>query len=54
MVRELVEERVSGATPQALGPFGPRAYPTSGFAGGAASCPGDCCRYTPGRPSRPA
>jgi len=54
MVRELVEERVSGATPQALGPFGPRAYPTSAFAGGAASCPGDCCRYTPGRPSRPA
>jgi protoporphyrin/coproporphyrin ferrochelatase len=54
MVRELVEERISGATPQALGPFGLRAYPTSAFAGGAASCPGDCCRYTPGRPSRPA
>jgi ferrochelatase len=43
MVRELVEERRSGAEPQALGGFGPRAYP----AGGELSCPADCCRYHP-------
>jgi protoporphyrin/coproporphyrin ferrochelatase len=54
MVRELVAERVSGATPQALGPFGPRPYPAGEFAGGALSCPGDCCRYNPARPPRPA
>jgi ferrochelatase len=46
MVRELVAERVSGAEPLALGSFGPRAYP----AGGAESCPFDCCRYNPARP----
>ncbi|MGH3211410.1 MAG: ferrochelatase [Trebonia sp.] len=46
MVRELVAERVSGAVPLALGGFGPRAYP----AGGAESCPADCCRYQPARP----
>jgi ferrochelatase len=46
MVRELVAERVSGAEPLALGRFGPRAYP----AGGAGSCPFDCCRYNPARP----
>jgi ferrochelatase len=46
MVRELVAERVSGAEPLALGGFGPRAYP----AGGAGSCPADCCRYNQKRP----
>jgi ferrochelatase len=46
MVRELVEERLSGAEPQALGSFGPRAYP----ADGELSCPADCCRYRPARP----
>jgi ferrochelatase len=46
MVRELVAERVSGTEPLALGSFGPRAYP----AGGAESCPFDCCRYNPARP----
>jgi ferrochelatase len=46
MVRELVAERVSGAEPLALGSFGPRAYP----AGGAGSCPPDCCRYNQKRP----
>jgi ferrochelatase len=45
MVRELVDERVSGTQPLALGDFGPRAYPP----GGTESCPADCCRYTPAR-----
>jgi len=46
MVRELVEERLSGAVPQALGPLG-----LGAFAGGASRCPDDCCRYTPARPA---
>ncbi len=45
MVCELVEERLSGTEPQALGSFGPRAYPADGE-----SCPFDCCRYNPTRP----
>jgi ferrochelatase len=59
MVRELVAERVAGAEPQALGTFGPRAYPASAYpasayaAGAEASCPDDCCRYAPARPPRP-
>ena len=56
MVRELVAERTAerGPEPLALGPFGPRAYEASNFAGGADACPADCCRYAPARPSRPA
>jgi ferrochelatase len=54
MVRELVAERTAGAEPLALGPFGPRGYQASNFAGGADACPADCCRYSPARPSRPA
>ncbi len=49
MVAELVAERVSGAEPRALGDFG-----LGAFAGGADSCPADCCRYAPSRPGRPA
>ena len=49
MVRELVAERLSGASPQALGDFG-----LGAFAGGAQGCPADCCRYTPSRPGRPS
>ncbi|MGH3250293.1 MAG: ferrochelatase [Trebonia sp.] len=49
MIRELVEERVSGAEPKALGNFG-----LGAFADGADSCPADCCRYSPARPGRPA
>ena len=49
MVRELVAERVSGAEPQALGSLG-----LGAFAGGADSCPADCCRYAAARPGRPA
>jgi ferrochelatase len=49
MVRELVAERVSGAPALALGDRGPGA-----FAGGADSCPADCCRYVPARPGRPS
>jgi protoporphyrin/coproporphyrin ferrochelatase len=49
MVRELVQERLSGAEPQALGSLG-----LGAFAGGADGCPADCCRYAPKRPSRPA
>jgi ferrochelatase len=49
MVAELAQERLSGAEPQALGDFG-----LGAFAGGAATCPADCCRYTPKRPTRPA
>ena len=40
MVRELVAERVSGAPALALGDLG-----LGAFAGGAVSCPADCCRY---------
>jgi ferrochelatase len=54
MVRELVAERVAGAEPAALGPFGPPVYETGNFAGGADGCPADCCRYAPTRPGRPA
>jgi ferrochelatase len=43
MVRELVDERVSGAPPAALGDFGPA----------AGVCPADCCRYVAVRPGRP-
>jgi ferrochelatase len=49
MVRELVAERAYGAEPLALGSFG-----LGAFAGGADSCPADCCRYAPTRPGRPA
>jgi ferrochelatase len=49
MVCELVAERVSGAPALALGDFG-----LGAFAGGADSCPADCCRYTATRPVRPA
>jgi protoporphyrin/coproporphyrin ferrochelatase len=49
MVGELVAERVSGAEPQALGPFG-----LGAFADGAETCPFDCCRYAPKRPAQPA
>jgi ferrochelatase len=49
MVRELVAERLSGAEPQALGSFGPRAYADSAL--GSHGCPADCCRYTPRRPA---
>jgi ferrochelatase len=49
MVRELVAERVSGAPALALGDFG-----LGAFAGGADTCPADCCRYAPARPARPA
>ncbi len=49
MVAELVAERVSGAEPRALGGFG-----LGAFAGGAAACPADCCRYAPRRPAPPA
>jgi ferrochelatase len=49
MVRELVAERADGAEPLALGDFG-----LGAFAGGADSCPADCCRYAPTRPGRPA
>jgi ferrochelatase len=42
MVAELVRERLSGASPLALGAFGPDPWP----------CPADCCRYT--RTGRPA
>jgi ferrochelatase len=52
MVRELVAERVSGAEPRALGPLGPRGYEAGAFAGGAQTCPADCCRYAPARPGR--
>ena len=41
MVRELVEERLSGAGPLALGTMG----------AGPDTCPADCCRYTPRRPA---
>jgi len=51
MVSELVAERLSGAEPQALGRFGPRAYEDSAVAGAAGGCPVDCCRYTPRRPA---
>ena len=51
MVSELVAERLSGAEPQALGGFGPRAYEDSASADRAGGCPGDCCRYTPRRPA---
>jgi ferrochelatase len=47
MVRELVAERTSGATPLALGGFG-----LGAFADGADACPADCCRYTPARPGK--
>lgn len=46
MVCELVAERVSGAPAVALGDFG-----LGAFAGGADTCPADCCRYTPARPA---
>ncbi len=48
MVSELVAERVSGAPALALGELG-----LGAFAGGADSCPADCCRYvaTKGRPA---
>lgn len=49
MVRELVAERMWGAEPKALGSLG-----LGAFAGGADSCPFDCCRYVPSRPGRPA
>jgi ferrochelatase len=45
MVRELVAERVSGAPALSLGELG-----LGAFAGGAAACPADCCRYVGGRP----
>jgi protoporphyrin/coproporphyrin ferrochelatase len=45
MVRELVAERTSGATPLALGDFG-----LGAFTDGADACPADCCRYTPAHP----
>ena len=48
MVAELVAERTSGAEPRALGGFGPGALAEG------ASCPSDCCRYSPARPGRPA
>jgi ferrochelatase len=58
MVGELVAERVAGAEPRALGRFGPRAGAradnSGSLAGGAGSCPADCCRYAPARPGRPA
>jgi ferrochelatase len=46
MVRELVEERTSGAPALSLGGFG-----LGAFDGGADACPADCCRYTPARPA---
>jgi ferrochelatase len=46
MVRELVAERTSGASPLALGDLG-----LGAFAEGAGACPADCCRYTPSRPA---
>jgi ferrochelatase len=49
MAAELVAERVSGAPALALGDLG-----LGAFAGGADSCPADCCRYTPARPGRPS
>jgi ferrochelatase len=49
MIRELVAERAYGAEPLALGSFG-----LGAFAGGADSCPADCCRYAPTRPGRSA
>jgi ferrochelatase len=49
MARELVAERVSGAPALALGDLG-----LGAFAGGADSCPADCCRYVSARPGRPA
>ncbi len=49
MVRELVAERVSGAPALALGDLG-----LGAFAGGADSCPADCCRYRPARPGLPS
>ena len=49
MVRELVAERVSGAPALALGDLG-----LGAFAGGADSCPADCCLYPPARPAQPA
>jgi ferrochelatase len=45
MVCELVAERTAGAPARALGAFG-----LGAFAGGAAGCPADCCRYSPQRP----
>jgi ferrochelatase len=59
MVCELVAERVSGAPALALGDFGlgaspGSASPGSAFTSAADTCPVDCCRYTPGRPARPA
>lgn len=42
MAVELVQERMTGARPLALGSMGPAASP----------CPADCCRYA--RPARPA
>jgi protoporphyrin/coproporphyrin ferrochelatase len=44
MVRELVAERVSCAPAMALGDLG-----LGAFAGGADSCPADCCRYVTAR-----
>ncbi len=41
---------LSGAEPRALGRFGPRVYEAGAFAGGAESCPADCCRYAPDAP----
>jgi ferrochelatase len=52
MVGELVAELASGAPAQALGGFGPRAYPPGAFAEGGHACPADCCRYAPARPSQ--
>ena len=49
MVGELVAERTSGAPALVLGDLG-----LGAFAGGADSCPADCCRYVPGRPGRPS
>jgi protoporphyrin/coproporphyrin ferrochelatase len=49
MVCELVAERTAGAPMLALGDLG-----LGAFAGGALSCPADCCRYAPQRPGRPA
>jgi ferrochelatase len=48
MVAELVAERTAGAEPRFLGGLG-----LGAFAGGADSCPFDCCRYAPKRPARP-
>jgi ferrochelatase len=47
MVRELVAERVSGAPAGFLGDLG-----LGAFAGGAETCPADCCRYVPARASQ--